>query len=230
MGRSAPPDPAVLDPAGVAFHQLVMFSPARPELADALERSPLFLTRRTGATVVAEWIQFCVESDPSPFPLARVCLWNEGVLLESFSERRMDMLRGNLRDLGGGEISADQIRVFRVPDAIANPQGLFQPVHEESGDPLTAKEVAVAYARMAWPFFPHARLGGRTPHAAMKTGRGRAALEEILETLPRTLRDEIPSFPAFAVDDLHEALLPEEAFPHETAPEGTRPEWRSRKD
>ncbi|HMB71886.1 MAG TPA: hypothetical protein VKU85_21440 [bacterium] len=216
MTRPRPEDPTVLDPAGVAYHQLLAF-PARPELADALERSPLFGVRRHGNGATCEWLQFSAESDPSPFPLARIRSHREGVLLEAFSERRLSLLRRAAREAGAGEIAADQLRVFRVADALADPARLIQPLHDASGEPLTPREVAADYLRMAWAWIPRDELGNRPPASVVGTGRGRALLEPVLDTLGRALRSEIPTFPAMSSDELHEILLPE-ARPRTPAP------------
>jgi hypothetical protein len=216
MTRHRPADPTVLDPAGVAYHQLLAFAP-RPEVVDALERSPLFRVRRHDGGASCEWIQFSAESDPSPFPLARIRVFSAGLLLEAFSERRLALLRRAVRDAGAGEIAADQLRVFRVADALADPARLLQPLHDASGEPLTAREVATDYLRMAWAWIPREDLGNRVPAAVAGTGRGGALLEVLLDTLARTLRSEIPTFPAMSSDELHEILLPE-ARPEPPAP------------
>ena len=142
MTQHRPADPTVLDPAGIAYHQLLAFS-ARPELVDALERSPLFRVR------------------------------------------------------------------------------LIQPLHDAGDEPLTAREVAADYLRMAWAWIPREDLGGRAPASVVGTGRGRALLEPLLDTLARALRSEIPTFPAMSSDELHEILLPE-ARPEAPAPSRPR--------
>jgi len=210
MTQHRPADPIVLDPACVAYHQLLAFS-ARPELVDALDRSPLFTVRRRDQAASCEWIQFSAETDPSPFPLARIRALRDGVLLEAFSERRLALLRSAVREAGAGEIPADQLRVFRIADALADPARLLQPLHDLAGEPLTAREVATDYLRMAWAWIPHENLDGRVPAAMIGTGRGRALLEPLLDTLARTLRSAIPTFPAMSSDELHEILLPEAA-------------------
>jgi len=208
MTQQRPVDPTVLDPACIAYHQSLTFSP-RPELVDALERSPLFAVRRHHGGASCEWIQFSTESDPSPLPLARIRAHHDGVLLEAFSERRLALLRAAAREAGGGEIPADQLRVFRVADALADPARLLQPLHELAGEPLTVREVAADYLRMGWAWTPREELGNRTPASVLGTGRGRALLERLLDTLPRALRSEIPTFPAMSSDELQEYLLPE---------------------
>lgn len=204
-----PRDPTALDPECVAYHQLLTFSPARPEMADALDRSSLFTVRTAAEGVTCEWTQFSAESDPSPFPLGRLRLYPGGVLLEAFSERRLALLRSAVRDAGAGEVAADQLRVFRVADALLHPSRLLQPLHELAGEPLTVREVAADYLRMAWAWIPCRELGSRTPAAVLRTGRGRTQLEPVLDSLVRTLRGEIPSFPAISSDELHDILLPE---------------------
>jgi hypothetical protein len=216
MTQKLPGDPTALDPACVAYHQLLTFSP-RPEIAAALERSPLFAVRRHVGGATCEWIQFSAESDPSPLPLGRVRVTREGVLVEAFSERRLALLRRAVREAGAGEIPADQLRVFRVADALAEPSRLLQPLHDLAGEPLTVRELAADYLRMAWAWIPRADLDDRTPAALLGTGRGRARLEPLLDTLPRTLRSEIPTFPAMSSDELQDVLLPE-ASPEPRAP------------
>jgi hypothetical protein len=220
MSQQLPGDPTVLDPACVAYHQLLTFSP-RPELADALAGSALFAVRRGEGGASCEWVQFSVESDHSPLPLGRIRSYRDGVLAEAFSERRLAMLRGAVREAGGGEIPADQLRVFRVADALERPAALLQPLHDLAGEPLTAREVAADYLRMAWAWVPHADLGGRTPAAVLRTGRGRALVEPLLDALPRELRREIPTFPAMSSDEVHGILLPEPA-PDPTTPARSR--------
>lgn len=220
MTQQFPGDPTVLDPACVAYHQSLTFSP-RPELAAALERSPLFAVHRHGAGASCEWVLFSAESDASTLPLGRIRAYRHGVLLEAFSERRLALLRGAVREAGGGDIPADQLRVFRVADALAQPSRLLQPLHDLEGEPLTARELAADYLRMAWAWIPREDLGGRTPAAVLRTGRGRALLEPLLDTLPRALRREIPSFPAMSSDEMQDILLPE-AAPAPSAPARTR--------
>jgi hypothetical protein len=220
MSQQLPGDPTVLDPDCVAYHQLLAFSP-RPELAAALERSALFAVRRDEDGASCEWVQFSAESDHSPLPLGRIRSYRDGVLVEAFSERRLAQLRAAAREAGGGEIPADQLRVFRVADALSRPARLLQPLHDLAGEALTAREVAADYLRMAWAWIPRTELGGRTPAAVLRTGRGRALLEPLLDTLPRTLRREIPTFPAMSSDEVHEILLPEPA-PDPSAPVRSR--------
>ena len=104
---------------------------------------------------------------------------------------------------------------------LADPTRLLQPLHERAGRPLTAREVAGDYLRMAWAWIPRGELGGHTPASVLGTGRGRALLESLLDPLPRTLRAEIPSFPAMSPDELQEHLLPEPQ-PEATPPARTR--------
>lgn len=218
MTQQSPGDPTVLDPECLAFHQLLTFSPARPEIVDALDGSALFAVRRRRKSATCEWIQLSAESDPSRFPLGRLRVFDDGVLLESFSERRLALLRSAAREAGAGEIAADQLRVFRIADALADPSRLLQPLHEIAGEPLTAREVAADYLRMGWAWVAREDLGFRTPAAVLGTGRGRALLEPVLDTLARTLHEEIPSFPAMSSDELRRILLAEAPSPAAESP------------
>lgn len=229
MKRAAPQDPTALDPAGVAYHQLVSSAPPPDHLAEALERSPLFRIERLEHGARAEWMQATPESDRCLFPLGRVCLHPEGLLLEGFSEERLRRLRACMEEVVAGRMTTDQTRVFRVDAALARPERLHQPLHERGGETLTAREVAVTWLRMAWPFLPREELGGRTPQAALHTGRGRAAVERIVEHLPRELRRAMPAFPAFAVDALREILLPREGVAVDPAVKHPQPAGERRR-
>ena len=230
MKQRSPRDPTVLEPAQVALHQVVSFAPDFDGRVDTLTRSSLFRVQRVHDGVVAEWVRYSLERDPSAFPLGRISVHPRALLLETFSEARMNLLESVASESGIGRVRADQLRVFRVADAVANPRNLVQPLHEPADEDLTAREVAVAYLRMAWPFLVREDLGGRNPESVLRTGRGRAALEAIVEELPRELRAEMPSFPAFSVDELFELLLAEQPAPIETSVRRPRSAAPRRKD
>jgi hypothetical protein len=213
MKQELPRDPTVLQPAQVALHQLATFTPDAHGHIEALERSAHFHVRRVGRGAVAEWMRISAERDPSAFPLGRISVHPAGLLLEAFSERRLDWLGSEAAEAGLGRVRADQVRVFPIAEALANPSHLAQPLHELAEEDLTAREVALSYLRMAWVFLARADLRGRTPESVVRGGRGREALEGIVEGLPRELRAEFPSFPAFSADELLAHLLPEEPVP-----------------
>jgi hypothetical protein len=213
MMQEPPRDPTVLQPAHVALHQLATFTPDHRGRIEALARSPFFRLRPVEHGAVAEWVRISAERDPSSFPLGRISVHPSGLLLEAFSERRMDLLGSAVFESGLGRVRADQLRVFPVAEALGNPKHLAQPLHDLTDDELTAREVAVLYLRMAWTYLPREDLRGRTPESVVGSGRGRAELERIVEGLPRELRSEFPSFPAFSGDELLDLLLPEEPAP-----------------
>jgi hypothetical protein len=214
-----PIDPLTLDPDGIAFHQLVTFSQEPISLGDALQRSPLFSVEIRKRSARGEWIRYSTEHEASFFPFGRISVHPHGVLLEAFTEERMEDLRRRVNDLGVWKITADQRRVFRADDAIAHPAGLLQPIHELEGRFLARREVAETFLRLAWPFFPREDLDRRAPHAVIGTGRGRAALDEILPKLPSEFRSRFPSLPEFEIDELRAILLPAEAPKVEEVPE-----------
>jgi hypothetical protein len=219
MSRGAGGDPAGLDPSRVAFHQLVAFAPGRIEQAAGLERSPLFRVRRFDRGLVAEWLQHTPESDPSLFPLGRVSVHGEqGVLLEALSDDRLRELHARAEETGLGYVSSDELRVFPVSDVLVHPERLLQPLDDAAGRTLTPRDVAVDFLRMGWAFLPHPDLGGRTPEAVLHTGRGRAALQQVIDRLPRALAQSLPGFPSFSTEDLRTLLLPAEAPPTTPAP------------
>lgn len=213
MKQELPRDPTVLQPAHVALHQLATFVPDHHGTIEALERSPFFRLRPVEHGAVAEWIRTSAERDPFWFPLGRISIHPSGLLLETFSERRLDLMGSAAFESGLGRVRADQLRVFPVAEALANPRHLSQPLHDLTEEELTSREVAMLYLRMAWPFLPREDLRGRTPESVMHGGRGRAELERVIEALPRELRSEFPSFPVFSGDELLDLLVPEEPVP-----------------
>jgi len=212
-------DPLRLDPDGLAFHQLLTFSPEPPPLAHDLERSPLFTARRFGEAATADWVRWAAEEERSLFPLGRVTLHSQGVLLETFSEGRLQALRDRVDDLSAWKVSSDQLRVFRTEDVIERPSAILQPLQELAGNLLTPRDVAVLYLQMAWPFFPREDLSGRTPATVIHTGRGRTALKAILPKVPAELAREFPGFPDFSESELRHILLPKEPSGLPEAPE-----------
>jgi hypothetical protein len=210
-------DPTVLG-GDLSFHQVVTFSLSPPPLADHLERSLLFEVRRWQHTAQAEWVRWNAEHERSPFPFGRVTIFAQGVLLEAFSERRMKILRDRVDALGAWQVSADERRIYQLPDVIEEPIVIFQPSREPAGRQYTGRDAAELYLRLAWVFLPREDLAGRTPAAVVTTGRGRASLEAILDRLPAELRATDRNFPDYSVEELRSILLLEELAPTD-APE-----------
>ena len=102
----------------IAFHQVLTFAPEPFSLGEALLESPLFHVQIRDRGAQAEWIQFCAEEGPSPFPLGRVTLHEQGILLETFNEDRTGVLRERVNSLGSWQVTLDQVRLFQVQDAI----------------------------------------------------------------------------------------------------------------
>ena len=205
-----------LDPDRIALHQLLSLAPDPAGDADLLSRSPLFAVTLADGGVVADWIQASPEDDPVPYPLGRVTVGRFGVLLETFSEERMEGLIRCVRECGAAEVSRDQVRVLPVAEAVAFPEHVLQPLRDQQGDTLTKREIAAMYLTMAWPFRACEALGGRRPEAVLRTPGAAESLEPVLEGLARELRAEIPTFPAFAADEIHE-LLDRSAAPRSRA-------------
>ena len=128
-----PIDPLTLDPDGIAFHQLVTFSLSPPPLADHLERSPLFELRRYERSSQAEWVRWTSEHERSPYPFGRVTIFAQGVLLEAFSEKRIRALRDRVDAVSAWQVSADERRIYQLPDVIEEPIVIFQPSREPAG-------------------------------------------------------------------------------------------------
>lgn len=217
MAKRPRTDPTVLGD-DLSFHQVVSFSLSPPPLADHLERSPLFELHGFRHSALAEWVRWTPEHELSPFPFGRVTIFGQGVLLEAFSERRMRALCDRVDALSAWQVSADERRIYQLPDVIEEPIVIFQPSPEAAGGPYTGRDAATLYLRLAWAFLPREDLAGRTPAAVVTTGRGRARLEAILDRLPAELRDTDRHFPDFSVADLRHILLPEEFAPTD-APE-----------
>ena len=219
MRRSAPGDALRLEPDVVAWYQIQSFVAEPRRFAAGLTASPLFrdlLRRGQGA---AEWIRHDTEDDILPFPLGRATVHAGGVLLEAFSEERVQTLRHVVQHLGGGgALTADETRVFRLETALAHPDALLAPLQERRGATLDERGVARTWLRMAWPFLPRADLGDRLPVTLLATGRGRMALEKLLPELPREL-SAIADFPSMTLQELHDLLLPAA----EPTPPPTRP-------
>jgi hypothetical protein len=221
-------DPLALKRGRIAYHQSYTFQVEHETLSQALGESPLFVVERVDGGTRAQWVRQFAEDDISPFPYGLVSLGPRGALIEAFSDDRLRILRHRVNELGPWELTIDQVRVFAPADAVERPEALLQPLHEEAGLELQRREVAVRYLQLAWAFLPHERLAGRPPQLVVGTGRGRAALEEILDRIPGEIRETIPAFPHFDVDELREILLLAEAA-DEAAADETAGERKSRR-
>ena len=199
-----------LERDGLVFHQLMTFAPGPVSVAEELERSPLFDVEPLDGGARAEWIRYTEEDERFFFPLGRIAVHPQGLLLETYSELRMAELRRRVDGLGILRITADQFRLLNAGDAIRRPSGLLQPLEELEERELTRHDVARTYLRMAWPFFARADLSGRCPYQILGTGRGRASLEAVLEKLPVELERWDPRFPVFDPEELRELLMPSE--------------------
>jgi hypothetical protein len=212
MSERARNDPTALRPEDLELHQIVSFTHSPPPLAEHLERSPLFAVRRGARRTVAEWVRWTSEHERSPFPYGRVTVHGDGLLLEAFSDDRIRVLRERVDSLSAWHVTADERRIFQLPELLDAPIAVF----EEDRPPRHAAEL---YLRMAWPFLPREDLAGRTPAAVAGTGRGRASLEAILETLHQELRLADRRFPAFSAEELLQLLLPAEPAPRDAPQE-----------
>jgi hypothetical protein len=202
-------DPLALAREGLALHQSLTISASPPAWRPALESSPLFTVEAVPGGLRSAWVAPAPEDEPLSFPLGQVSICSGGLLLEAFSEERLRTLRCRLRGLRCGGVDVDQQRVMPVADALAKPERLLQPLQDLSGEPLDRRGVARQFLAMAWTFLPHASLGGRAPYAAVLTGRGRAALEETLETVTDEIREWLPGFPSFDPEELRSILFPQ---------------------
>jgi hypothetical protein len=207
MRRNVPRDPWALDPAGAAWHQHHTFATEPRTFAERLSASCWFSggPRHTWGT--ADWVLAAEDEDPSPFPLGRVTVHPAGILLEAFSEERLSALARRANELGGGRLTADETRTFRLEHVLARPSALLDPLSELSGRAPDARAVARAYLAMAWPFFPREDLDGRAPFRLSATARGRTILARVIPKLPGELA-AIPGFPRFTTRSLRALLLP----------------------
>ncbi len=207
MRRRAPGDALRLEPDAVAWHQSQSFVAEPGTFAERLEASPLFRGAFRRGRGRAEWIRLDDEADVLPFPLGLVTVHDDGVLLEAFSEERMAALCARVQDLNAGTFTPDETRAFPVELALANPGALVRPLEEKRGEVTDARAVAEVWLRMAWPFLPHAELGGRLPVSVLATGRGRDAVERLLPALAAELSAR-PGFPRLSPEILRAVLLP----------------------
>jgi hypothetical protein len=196
----------------MAWHQLHAFVSEPRTLAERLAESALFRGAPRRGFGVAEWVGLDEEHDPLPFPLGRVVTHADGVLLEAFSEDRLEALRRRARALGGGDVAADETRSFLLETVLADPGVLLQPQHDPTGRAMTVLEAARTWLRMGWAFLPRPDLGGRTPCAALARAEGRAALEDALAGLPAELAS-IRGFPRMSSRALRAILIPPAATP-----------------
>jgi hypothetical protein len=210
MPKNVPHDPWALDASGVAWHQSHTFLAEPRTFAERLAESDRFRAALAGdGWGVADWIRPAEEPEPSPFPLGRVTVHPGGVLLEAFSQSRLDALRRRASDLGGGALTADETRAFPIDAVLANPAVLLQPLQDRSERALDARAIAETWLRFVWPFLPRRDLGGRTPHRLAGTSSGRAALETVADAVPSEL-ESIPGFPRLPVQSIRAILLPPE--------------------
>lgn len=206
MRRRTPGDALRLDPDVVAWHQSQSFVTEPETFADRLQASPLFLGEFRRGRGRADWIRLDDEADVLPFPLGRVTVHDEGVLLEAFAEERMTALRARVQDLNAGTFTADETRAFPLRFALQNPGALAQPLEEKRGEALDRRDVARTWLRMAWPFIPRADLGDRPPVSVLGTGRGDEAVAALLPVLAAELA-AVPDFPRLAVEELRAILF-----------------------
>ncbi|NNE42833.1 MAG: hypothetical protein HKN12_01370 [Gemmatimonadetes bacterium] len=216
-----------LGPDEVALHQLLTLVPDAGAWAERLAASPLFSVAAVDGGTVAHWMQLSPEHDPAGFPLGRVTLGGFGVLLEAFSEPRLQELVRRVEETGTGRITRDQVRVIPVADAVSEPNHVLQPLQDSRGDALTRREIAAMYLRMAWPFLESEEFGGRRPEAVLHSRGTGESLDSILEGLAPKLRERIPTFPAFAGDELRDLLT---AAPPIPSPSRSAPAGEPRKD
>jgi hypothetical protein len=202
-------DPLSITREGLALHQSLTFAASPQAWRPALEASPLFTVEVVPGGLRAAWIAAAPEDEPLSFPLGQVSICSGGLLLEAFSEERLRTLRCRLRGFGCGSVDVDQQRVMPIADALEKPERLLQPLQDYSGELLDRRSVARQFLTMAWTFLPHANLGGRAPYAAVHTGRGRTALEKMLETVTDEIRDWLPGFPSFDAEEVRSLLFPQ---------------------
>jgi hypothetical protein len=178
MRARIPRDPLALDPEDAAWHQLHTFVPEPRTFLERLAASPLFhgLPRRGWGR--AEWVRPSASVGRAAFPLGRVTVHAGGILLETFSESRLDALLRCANALGAGKLTADETRAFRLDHLLAHPDALMQPPAAALARGHALREIAPAeLARI--PGFP--RLT-------------RSALRAIV--LPVAARDLVPPRPS----------------------------------
>ncbi|MAF26643.1 MAG: hypothetical protein QF819_04735 [Gemmatimonadota bacterium] len=202
-------DPRTLAAAPVCFHQAWAATPPGEGLADALCASPLFRAVRIGRGMRAEWIRWSAEEEPARTPLGLVTLWPRGILLDTVSEDRMQVLRRRVESLGSGKTVADATRIVPLAEALRRPGALLHPLEDEGDAYLDAAHFARRFLKEAWVYLPHKDLAGRTPHESAHSVRRRPMLEEAIENLPRDFRAMDCGLPRPDVEEIHRLLLTE---------------------
>lgn len=203
-----PPDPLALDAATLSVHQIATFVVAPHSLVEALGASPLFTLVEDSGVARAEWMGFSVDESLA-FPLGRITVHPQGILLDAFSEERVRELTRRVDSLGSWRVTPDETRAIRFEDAVAEPERLMHPLAESEGRNPSARDLGAWYLRAAWPFLPCDGLRGRTPQIAAQTGRGRDAVIKLLADLGLDLREVIPGFPLFDFEEIRDLLFPE---------------------
>jgi len=206
MTAPGPAVGSVLDPDRLTYHQHVTFS--ADSFAVAMGRSGDFRVSARGDATVAEWTRRDPEDDPSPFAYGRVTMAGSLVAVESFSEEWLESLVRTLDALASGALARDETRAIAFPELLANPRSILRPEGEPRGLAGARADVAARFLRLAWPFLPGEELGGRTPEAAITTGRGREAVAGLLPSLPERLRTRWPEFPDLDPEELNDILFP----------------------
>jgi hypothetical protein len=202
-------DPLALDPDDVAWHQLHTFVPEPRTFLERLRESPYFRGAPTRGWGHADWIRLSGTSPCSTFPLGRVTVHSGGILLDAFSEARLEAMRRRASTLGGGKLTPDETRSFPLEHVLAHPRALMQPLSVASSPARAVRDVAGAWLRMAWPFLAREDLHGVAPHLVVRARGGAEELATVLEKLPAELA-RIPGFPRFTASALRALVLPEE--------------------
>ncbi|GJM45610.1 MAG: hypothetical protein DHS20C21_24520 [Gemmatimonadota bacterium] len=220
-------DPWALDAKRATFHQMATFVVWPHSLVAAVAASPLFEIRERDDVVRAEWMAASLD-EPSAYPLGRITLHSNGVVLDAFSEERIADLQRAVDGLGSWRVTADETRAFSLEDLLANPAAVLHPVEESRGRAPTARDVAVWYLRAGWTFQPNPALNGRAPHIAARTGRGWTQLKGLLPELAARLPEDHSGFPRFDPEELELLLLPGAPAPSPT-PDPSRESGASRR-
>lgn len=201
-------DPLALDPRFVAVHQLATFVVEPRTVGRALSDSPLFAVETAAPVVRGEW-HTLPDGEELTFPLGRVTVHPDGLLLEAFSEERIAALRRHIDAFGAQRATPDETRALPLDEAFREPARLLHPLEDAEGAEPSARDLARWFLRAGWPDLPNEHLDGRTPRRLLETGRGVARLESLLAELPDLLKAEWPAFPRFDPEELREILLPD---------------------
>jgi hypothetical protein len=202
-------DSHALQPDEIAFRQWVTTAPDATRLLSFLAESPLFDADGRGRRVRRfAWHSLPGDEDRSPFPLGRIVVFGSTTILEALAEHRLDAMRRLLEEHGMADTTSDQTRTFPVATVLERPSMLLAPLEDDRGGGISFDDVAAQFLRMAWAFLPQAELSGRTACAAVRTGRGRAALDRLIEGLPPALGSWHPLLSRVPPRALRALLLP----------------------